>query len=111
MNQRHLLLAVLTLCIFAIGTFSIPVEESFAETASPDLAADVNTPEEDDEPDANLVPLEPELTILPPEMIESTPDTIITLINGDTLIVRENVDEVVRRAIDYARQIRGFQVV
>jgi len=44
-------------------------------------------------------------------MIESTPDTIITLINGDTLIVRENVDEVVRRAIDYARQIRGFQVV
>ena len=45
------------------------------------------------------------------KMIESTPDTIITLINGDTMIVRENVDEVVRRAIDYARQIRGFQVV
>ena len=45
------------------------------------------------------------------KMIESTPDTIITLINGDTIIVRENVDEVVRRAIDYARQIRGFQVV
>ncbi len=45
------------------------------------------------------------------KMIETTPDTIITLINGDTLIVRENVDEVVRRAIDYARQIRGFQVV
>ncbi len=45
------------------------------------------------------------------KMIESTPDTIITLINGDTLIVRENVDEVVRRAIDYARQIRGFQVI
>ena len=45
------------------------------------------------------------------KMIESTPDTIITLINGDTLIVRENMDEVVRRAIDYARQIRGFQVV
>ena len=45
------------------------------------------------------------------KMIESTPDTIITLINGDTLIVRENVDEVVRRAIDYTRQIRGFQVV
>ena len=43
--------------------------------------------------------------------LEETPDTIITLINGDTMIVRENVDEVVRRAIDYARQIRGFQVV
>ena len=44
-------------------------------------------------------------------MIEATPDTIITLINGDTMIVRESVDEVVRRAIDYQRQVRGFQVV
>lgn len=45
------------------------------------------------------------------KMIESTPDTIITLINGDTLIVQESRDEVVRKAIDYMRQIRGFQVV
>ncbi len=45
------------------------------------------------------------------KMIESTPDTLVTLINGDMLIVREAVDEVVRRAIDYARQIRSFQVV
>jgi flagellar protein FlbD len=45
------------------------------------------------------------------KMIEETPDTIITLINGDTIIVRDSVDEVVRRAIDYQRQVRGFQVV
>ena len=45
------------------------------------------------------------------KMIESTPDTIVTLINGDTVIVREVVDEVVRRAIDYQRRVRGFQVV
>ena len=45
------------------------------------------------------------------KMLEATPDTIITLISGDTMVVRESVDEVVRRAIDYARQIRGFQVV
>ena len=45
------------------------------------------------------------------KMIEATPDTIITLINGDTVIVRESVQEVVRRAIDYQRQVRGFQVV
>ncbi len=44
------------------------------------------------------------------KMIESTPDTIVTLINGDTTIVRESVEEVVRRAVDYQRQIRGFQV-
>ena len=45
------------------------------------------------------------------KMIEATPDTIITLINGDSLLVRESVDEVVRRAIDYAREVRGFRVV
>ena len=45
------------------------------------------------------------------KMIEKTPDTIITFINGDSLLVRESVDEVVRRAIDYARQVRSFQVV
>jgi flagellar protein FlbD len=45
------------------------------------------------------------------KMIESTPDTIITLISGDTMIVRESVDEVVERAIDYARQIRAFRVI
>ncbi len=45
------------------------------------------------------------------KMIEATPDTIITLINGDTMVVRDSVDEVVRRAIDYQRQVRGFQIV
>lgn len=45
------------------------------------------------------------------KMLEATPDTIITLVNGDTLIVRESVDEVVGRAVDYQRQVRGFQVV
>ncbi len=44
------------------------------------------------------------------KMIESTPDTIITLINGDAVIVKETTEEVVRRAIDYARQIRSFSV-
>ncbi len=45
------------------------------------------------------------------KMIEATPDTIITLVNGDTVIVRESVQEVVRRAVDYAREVRGFRVV
>ncbi len=45
------------------------------------------------------------------KMIEATPDTIITLTSGDMLLVRESVDEVVRRAIDYARQVRSFSVV
>ena len=43
--------------------------------------------------------------------IEATPDTIVTLINGDTVVIRESVEEIVGRAIEYQRQIRGFQVV
>ena len=38
--------------------------------------------------------------------IENRPDTYITLTTNDRLIVREGIDEVVRRAIDYARCIR-----
>ncbi len=45
------------------------------------------------------------------KMLEETPDTLVTLINGDTMMVSESVDEVVRRAIDYQRQIRAFNVV
>ncbi len=43
--------------------------------------------------------------------LEATPDTIVTLINGDTLVVRESVEEVVQRIIEYQRLVRGFQVV
>ena len=45
------------------------------------------------------------------KMIEDTPDTLITLINGDHFMVRESVQEVVDKAIDYARQVRAFRVV
>jgi flagellar protein FlbD len=43
--------------------------------------------------------------------IEETPDTLITLVNGDYFMVREPVEEVVSKAIDYARQIHSFRVV
>lgn len=33
--------------------------------------------------------------------IESCPDTLITLVDGSTLLVRETLDEVVRRAVTY----------
>ena len=45
------------------------------------------------------------------KLIESTPDTLITLINGDHFMVRETVEDVVGKAIDYARQIRSFRIV
>ncbi|MGL4944112.1 MAG: flagellar FlbD family protein [Thermoguttaceae bacterium] len=33
--------------------------------------------------------------------IEVCPDTLITLVGGETLMVRETLDEVVRRAVTY----------
>lgn len=40
--------------------------------------------------------------------VEETPDTMITLMNGDQLVVKEPMSEVVRRAIDYSRSVRTF---
>lgn len=40
--------------------------------------------------------------------IESTPDTMITLIAGDKLMVKESLEEVVDLAVQYNRQIRAF---
>jgi flagellar protein FlbD len=41
--------------------------------------------------------------------IEERPDTTIVLVNGDTFIVKENMKEVVARAIEYARAVRVLQ--
>jgi len=39
--------------------------------------------------------------------IEAAPDTLITLTGGGKLVVREGVDEVVRKAIEYGRAVRA----
>jgi len=38
--------------------------------------------------------------------VEARPDTVITLTTNDKVLVREGVDEVIRRVIDFARTIR-----
>ena len=38
------------------------------------------------------------------EILEATPDTVITLTNGHKLVVREGVDEVIERVINYQRR-------
>ena len=40
--------------------------------------------------------------------IEQTPDTMIALLTGDQVVVRESMEQVVRRAIDYGRSVRTF---
>jgi flagellar protein FlbD len=39
----------------------------------------------------------------------SEQDTTVTMVDGDRLAVREPVDEVVRRAIEYQRSVRVFR--
>jgi len=43
--------------------------------------------------------------------VERTPDTLVTLLTGDQFVVRESLEEVVRRAIEYGRALRTFRPV
>jgi flagellar protein FlbD len=40
--------------------------------------------------------------------IETTPDTMISLLNGDKIIVKESPDEVVALSIEFSRRVRIF---
>jgi flagellar protein FlbD len=40
------------------------------------------------------------------QYVESRPDTFVTLTTAERVIVREPVEEIVKRTIDYARAIR-----
>lgn len=41
------------------------------------------------------------------EMVEATPDTVISLTTGKKLVVSDTVDEVVARVMEYRRAIRS----
>lgn len=40
--------------------------------------------------------------------VEQNPDTVITLQAGDHVIVRESLEEIVERAVEYGRLLRGI---
>ena len=42
------------------------------------------------------------------EFVESTPDTVITLITGKKVIVRESIDEVVDKTVEYRKKVYGI---
>ena len=42
------------------------------------------------------------------KFVEATPDTVISLTTGEKLMVAEDVDTVVKRAIEYGRSLRAF---
>jgi flagellar protein FlbD len=41
------------------------------------------------------------------ESLESTPDTVITLTSGNKLLVRDSMEEIQSKIIDYKRRIYG----
>ena len=41
------------------------------------------------------------------QFMEATPDTVVTLSNKEKIVVRESIDELIKRVIDYNRSIRG----
>ena len=43
------------------------------------------------------------------KFIEETPDTVITLINNEKIVVSESMDEIVERVIEYERRLRAFK--
>jgi len=44
------------------------------------------------------------------ELIESTPDTILTLTTGKKIMVKESVEEVVEKVKGYMRETKGQRV-
>lgn len=41
------------------------------------------------------------------EALEATPDTVVTLISGNKLLVRDSLEEVQARIIEFKRKIHG----
>ncbi|MHC4711943.1 MAG: flagellar FlbD family protein [Planctomycetota bacterium] len=42
------------------------------------------------------------------QYVEARPDTIITLVGKERVIVKESLDEIIRRVIEYGRALRSF---
>ncbi len=40
------------------------------------------------------------------QYVEEMPDTILTLLNHEKVVVKERADEIVRRVIEYSRGVR-----
>jgi uncharacterized protein YlzI (FlbEa/FlbD family) len=45
------------------------------------------------------------------KFIENAPDTVITLVTGEKIVVLEPAEEVMTRIIDYRRRLRGPRLV
>lgn len=39
------------------------------------------------------------------KFVEQSPDTVLTLLSGEKILVQETVDEIVQRVVDFRRQL------
>lgn len=44
------------------------------------------------------------------EIVETTPDTVITLATGNRFVVKEKVDEVVAKVVEYRKKVNSERV-
>jgi len=42
------------------------------------------------------------------QYVEETPDTVITLVSHEKIVVKEKADELIRRVVEYQRSVRSF---
>ncbi len=45
------------------------------------------------------------------KFLEETPDTVVTLVNGERVVVSERLDDIIERVIDFGRRLRAFPAV
>ncbi len=45
------------------------------------------------------------------ELVEATPDTVISLLSGKKLLVRETVEEVIELVLNYSRRVHSVGVL
>ena len=43
------------------------------------------------------------------KVLEETPDTVVTLVSGERMVVVEKADEVVARVVEYGKLLRTFR--
>jgi flagellar protein FlbD len=45
------------------------------------------------------------------ETVEATPDTVITLVTGKRYVVRESVDEIIEKILDFRKKSGGVKIM
>ena len=44
------------------------------------------------------------------KFVEQTPDTVVTLLSGERLVVKEEPDTITNRVVVYGRSLRAFHI-